>query len=185
MNTQTITALIIVLTVFTSAAVFTESTEANVAPPNDECVDSIQVFNGVNPFNNFNATPQGPPSTPPFPNACTFGGGASKDVWFNYRATCTGNVEFSLCNNTDFDTVMEMFDTGSCNNLVGNELNCDDEGCGGSSVPSVFTQSVVAGKKYLIRVGSWLSADPGMGGVFRSSQYIGKRIDTVKYICRV
>ena len=122
-------------------------------PPNDECTDSIEVFNGSNPFDNIAATPQNSPTDPPM---CVT---ASKDVWFDYRATCTGDVIFSTCNTATFDTVLEIFDGDNCNNL--SSLNCNDDNCPGFR--SEFTQSLVEGDRYLIRVASFGSGFSGGG----------------------
>ena len=146
---------ITLVTVFVLAA-FTHYAQAVAPPPpNDECADSIEVFDGVNPFDNFSATPPSPPSTPPF--SCT---SASKDVWFDYLATCTGAVQLSLCDNTNFDTVMEIFDTDSCNNLEGNSAKCNDDSCG---LQSEITQNVLEGNRYLIRIGSYSDESAGLG----------------------
>lgn len=66
------------------------------APPlNNDCQDSIQIFDGLSPFTNIGATTTGPAE----PDTCTFEGDGNvhADVWFRYTATCTGTATFSLC----------------------------------------------------------------------------------------
>ena len=128
--------------------VFSSFSQAGVPPINNECINALEVFNGVTPFDNFDATFTGPDFT------CAIGFG-STDIWYEYTATCTGDVLFSLCDNTNFDTLLEMFDTDNCANLAGNSLNCNDQGC---IDQSLFTQSVVEGDKYLVRIGGWFNA---------------------------
>lgn len=125
------------------------------APPNDLCGDAIEVFNGVTPFDNLGATDDGPPWL------CA-GGGA--DVWFIYEATCTGDVVFSLCNDgaqppTDYDSAMEVFDSGSCMDLAGSFRQCNDDGCGFTGGPSLITYPVVVRNQYIIRLGGFMELE--------------------------
>jgi hypothetical protein len=108
----------------------------------DECAGAIGVQNGTNgPFDNHTATD----STPRF--ACV--SNAGNDVWFSYRATCTGTTTFSTCSNATFDTALEVFG-GTCSSLV--SLGCSDDLCGSQSQVTITT---VAGTDYRVRVGGY------------------------------
>jgi len=98
-------------------AVLLASGPALAAPPNDDCAQAIEVFDGV-PVNGTNdgATGAGQSS-------CAFGDG--NDVWYFFTATEDVFAAFSLCGNADFDTTIALFD--ACG---GNETACDDDGCG-------------------------------------------------------
>ena len=107
-------------------------------------------------------------TAPPF--SCGFGGNpGGQDIWYTYKATCTGDVLFSLCNDgalppTDYDTLMDIYDTANCNNIgPGTELNCSEDECS-VGFQSVFTQSVVEGKTYILRVGGF-STGEGTGHI--------------------
>lgn len=151
-------AAVVTVTVFVLAG-FTQYANAVPAPPpNDMCSGSTEVFNGLNPFTNIGATPASYPSVPPFPNSCP---SASKDVWFDYTATCTGDVSFTLCGAADFDTVMEFFDSNNCAGFTGSSAVCNDDSC--DTVESAFIHSVVQGDTYLMRIGSYQNEAGGEG----------------------
>lgn len=108
----------------------------------DECAGATLVQDGSNgPFNN-NAAGNSPP-------AWTCAGNFGNDVWFTYRATCSGSTTFSTCSSHSFDTVLEVF-SGTCANLV--SLGCNDDTCNTGSQVTVPT---VSGRDYKVRVGGF------------------------------
>ncbi len=136
----------IIIVAFFGFMVFTQY--VNAQPANDLCVDAIEVFNGVTAYNNINAGP-----STPFP--CGFGDGS--DVWFEYTATCTGEIIFETCNNgaqpeTNYDSVIEGFYTDSCASLDLVMAECNDDDCGSQSA---ITLDVIRGDTYLIHVGGY------------------------------
>ena len=140
---------------------FAFTLQAVSQPPNDQCSNAIEVFEGVTPFNNIDANSDGPDWS------CIFLGLGGSDVWYIYEATCTGDVLFSLCNDgaqppTDYDATMEIFDTGSCLNLEEAFRGCNDDGCVETVGPPVLTFSVELGNQYIIRLGGFIG-DEGTG----------------------
>ena len=140
---------ITIIFAFLGLAVFTQ--DAGAQPPNDECVTAIEVFDGVTPYDNINASDSAPGWT------CAGGG---SDVWFRYTATCTGEAVFETCNNgalpiTDYDSAIEIFDTGSCAEVGVAPVQCNDDDCG---LQSSLTQVVNLGDTYLIRVGGFIGS---------------------------
>ncbi|MCA8973190.1 MAG: hypothetical protein KDC98_00640, partial [Planctomycetes bacterium] len=118
-------------------------------PSNDDCANAVTVSNGTNgPF-----CTQGSTTSPAWPGGCVFNGG--NDVWFSYRATCTGDLIASTCTAArTFDTCIEVFG-GSCGSLV--SLGCNDDGGGSCGLGSMVQVPVTFGQIYLIRVGGYNS----------------------------
>lgn len=105
---------------------------------NDNCATSIAVINGLNgPFTSVGAQT----SSPAWP--C---GNAGADVWFKYDSTNFGTLQVELCNQSAFNTVLEIF-SGDCGSLT--SLGCNDDSCGVASSLSVTVQPGT----YHIRVG--------------------------------
>lgn len=131
-----------------------------VVPPNDNCSGAIAVGNGSHNIDNTGATN----STGVPGGACIFGGAAniSKDIWYKYTATCTGNVTVDLCSTTGSvtDTTLQVY-SGTCASLT--EVACDDDACTGNPAGdrSRATFSATQGTEYLIRVGVWGANAPG------------------------
>lgn len=128
----------------------------------DECTGATVVQAGENgTFDNSTATDS------PQPWAC--GANFGKDLWFTYRATCSGSTTFATCTNHTFDTVIEVF-SGTCDGLV--SLGCNDDTC---SIGSSVTVNAAAGRDYKIRVGGFggargrfnLTVTPCSGGSFQ------------------
>ena len=115
-------------------------------PPNDECENSLLVFNGLTHYTNNGADSDGPAPS------C---GGLGSDVWFRYPAACTGTVTVSTCiTGLFYDSVIEIFG-GTCENL-GAPIACNDDWfCG---LASTVTFAAAAGNTYLIRVGGYNGA---------------------------
>jgi hypothetical protein len=124
-------------------------------PPNDDCSDRIDAFDGPNAFSNEGATTDGPPS-----GLCDFFNNDQihSDVWFNYTALCNGDATISLCGGTDLDTKMAVYDGCDCKNLQ--ILACNDDACG---LQSEVTIPVTQGNCYKIRIGSFSETTQGSG----------------------
>ncbi|MCI0362911.1 MAG: hypothetical protein L0Y44_00275 [Phycisphaerales bacterium] len=132
-------------------------------PINDECANAITVNDGANAVSNAGATNSFNPAPPGVP--CTSGGSGNftRDVWFDYTATCAGVVTIDLCATSApvTDTVMAIY-SGECAALT--LVGCDDDSCGGVGPPdlkSKATVNVTVGQQLKIRVGSWQASPAG------------------------
>ncbi len=120
---------------------------ASVAPANDDCEDALYIRGGTHNFDTTNATTDGPA----LPADCDEGRGLSlqNDIWYQYRATCTGVAFFDFCT-SQYDTRVAAYeDDGNC---TGRLLACNDDFCGSQSR---IRFDVVRGADYLIRVGGF------------------------------
>ncbi|MFN0012014.1 MAG: hypothetical protein ACKVS8_10265 [Phycisphaerales bacterium] len=113
------------------------------APPNDSCSAPIPLMSGV-PANFDSTTATAADAAP----ACV---GVSRDVWYTFTAIEPGTLSLSTCSSGGgFDSVIAVYD-GACGALV-SPIACNDDSCG---VLSNTSAAVLAGKTYLIRVGSF------------------------------
>lgn len=120
---------------------------------NDSCPGASEVTDGTYSFSTVGATTDGPPNS-----ACTDVGGnqqVNQDVWFNYVATCDGNLIVTLCGSL-YDTKLGLYDSHDC---VGSILGCNDDSCG---LQSVVSAPVTLGQAIKIRAGGYMAAT-GMG----------------------
>jgi hypothetical protein len=133
----------------------------------DNCVDRLDIFDGVTAYDSTGATTDGPVEA-----GCQFDGQTYNDLWFNYVATCDGALTVSTCEPTvclgqsgsaSYDTDIVVYDGCDCNNLV--RLGCNDDGPGCPGFHSLVVVPVVAGNCYKIRVGGWQDGDQGPGNL--------------------
>ncbi len=117
-------------------------------PPHDNCANAILLSSaGPHVFNTSGATTDGPADTPSPP--CTV---VNQDVWYQYTAACTGQLSASLCNVTNYNAAIVIYDGCSCSPTLGAVLGCDNDSCAVGGAAQV-TVPVVMGQCYLIRVG--------------------------------
>lgn len=106
------------------------------APANDSCAGRLPIFNGATPYDATGASPDGPPSSNcdlfPYP-----------DIWYNYHATCDGQLRVTAIGGFNGDPVV-IYSGITC--PPGAEIGCGDFFDGA-------TASVVAGQDYKIRIG--------------------------------
>ena len=109
------------------------------APNNDDCVVAMIVTDGAPAAqgNNSGATADNVEAT------CT---SSDNDVWFEYVATCTGNISADTFGSGQADTVLSLND--ACG---GTEIACNDD-AGGSL--SQISGAVTSGQSYWIRLAS-------------------------------
>ncbi len=88
---------------------------------------------------------------------CDDGGPGNLDVFYKFIPNVSGTWQFSLCTGSTLDSVMSLH--SGCPADPTNQIVCNDDGCGGIGVPSVFTASLTAGTMYMVRVGMWDSFD--------------------------
>jgi hypothetical protein len=90
---------------------------------------------------------------------------ASKDVWYNFTAPCTGTVGITTCGTHDtggedagMDTVLALYP--ACPGTTGNQILCNDDATGGTCSrnddgairDSALIFSAVAGQTFKVRV---------------------------------
>ena len=110
-------------------------TFTNTCPPvNDECVNAIAVDCGDVVTG---STANG---------ATNSGNNASADVWYSYSGAA-GDVTVSLCNNTNYDSYLRVFD--ACG---GAEIAFNDDGC---AAQSTVTFTANGTSTYYIMVEGW------------------------------
>jgi len=118
-------------------------------PVNDTCATATVAVEGINPFDNTFAGTDVAVAT------CGFGGTAfTKDVFFTFTATQTGDYNFETCTGpAPFDTGIEIYDI--CPDQGGILLGCNDDGAGCAAFASSLNFGMVKGTTYVIRVGGW------------------------------
>ena len=80
----------------------------------------------------------------------------SQDIWFAWTADASGNVHFTTCDSSSYDTSMALY-AGSCSNQVA----CNGDGSGDSGCQSYYSAvdfNVTQGETYFIRIGGWQGA---------------------------
>ena len=124
-----------------------------VAGAGDECSSSVVAVMGANAFDTTTATPS---ANVPDPAQCAgtyLDWGNSPDVWFIYVANASGNVHFTTCDASSYDTSMALYE-GTCDNQVA----CNGDGGNGNGCQAYFSEinyNVTAGSSYYIRIGGW------------------------------
>ncbi len=143
-----------------------DSGSCTPAPPaNDVCDQAVVLPSEPSlsePFDNRCASLDGPASV-----SCPTSQPMGADLWYNYVAPCPGVVTASLCDQTSFDSMMDVYEGTSscpCPSSSSGRLVCGDDTCGTVGGPSVVTFSVSAGACYTIRVGGW-SGSKGTGAL--------------------
>jgi hypothetical protein len=125
-------------------------------PKNDNCADRLPIGEVCNlEFSTIGATTDGPAHV-----ACEKGFGdplVNQDIWYNYTASCDGDVVVSLCGSA-YDTKLAVYDGCTCDLSDANLIACNDDGCGAVGGPSIITFTATAGSCYKIRVGGFLAA---------------------------
>lgn len=128
---------------------------AGVVPPpaNDLCADATFLACGdVVSGSTLNATEQNVPTT---------GGTVGQGVWYFFGGT-GGDVTLSTCNNTDFDSEINVLTTNDCVSFVNIAGNDDGANCTGLESEVTFTTTV--GETYFVYVSDYITG--GVGGNF-------------------
>jgi hypothetical protein len=128
-----------------------------IPPPNDLCANAATAVNGANPWNNANANTDGPAVD----TACSPAPGGTRDVWFNYTATCNGHVTFDTNGTASpfTDTVLQVFNTNACQGTL---LGCNDD-ISTSNFLSSVTVDLTTGQIVKVRCMSWATAAANQG----------------------
>ncbi|MGD2108987.1 MAG: hypothetical protein PVI86_06300 [Phycisphaerae bacterium] len=128
-------------------------------PPNDDCEDFIEVTDGFVAFSNVGSSTDGDDE----PEACDFFDYThiESDIWYQYTATCTGDLSVRLCD-SEYDTKLAVYgDCRNCPPRTGSVLACSEDACQGS-VQSEVELPVRDGICYGIRIGGFYG-DVGTG----------------------
>ncbi len=130
-----------------------KATDCPVAGAGDECATAMIADYGANTFETNTASPS---DDPPDDSQCAgtyLDWGNSSDIWFLFVPTSSGNVHFTTCDSSSYDTSMALYE-GECDNQVACNGDGDgDSGC--QSYYSAFDYNVEAGTAYYIRIGGW------------------------------
>jgi hypothetical protein len=127
--------------------------------PNDDCASQCSISDGVTPFTTIGATTDGSPEA-----GCAFGGQTHADIWYEYTALCTGNLEVSMCDTANYDTDLVVYEGCDCGTMT--MLGCQDDAPGCAGFTSEVTVPVFAGNCYKIRVGGFnADTDQGSGTI--------------------
>jgi hypothetical protein len=143
------------------------------APANDECVNAVQLFDGVNPgpptgLSGFTFTNVGATESAGAASCLTANPGTS-DVWFIYVATFTGPCIISTCIPAGFtagtlgDTEVEIYDQ-----CAGVRLACDDDACTFGTLNSSVVASLTSGIPYIVRICAWSTTNTVEGTFYVS-----------------
>ncbi len=131
---------------------------------NDFCSQAIDIGLVENyQFSNIDATTDGP--LQPNNSAC-FGFGdpnVQADIWFRFTSPITGSVEWTTCDQINFDSRLAVYGPNVGCTPTGDQLYaCNDDGSGCSFYTSRVIFSVQEGDTYLLRLGGW-NGDQGTG----------------------
>lgn len=118
---------------------------------NDNCIDRLDVFDGVTQFDTTAATTDGPAHA-----ACSFFGDdqVGSDIWFNYTASQTGFLRLETCGSA-YDTKLAAYGGHTCPVSDANLIACNDDACG---LQSRVQFDVIQGDLIKIRVGGFAGA---------------------------
>ncbi|MGE4619457.1 MAG: hypothetical protein AAEJ04_06585, partial [Planctomycetota bacterium] len=129
-------------------------------PANDEPCDAIVVTDGTTIADNTFANDS---TVEADPTQCdgTYLSVVGADLWYEYTATCDGQVSIDTCDVNGFDTDLVVYQ-GDCSALtIAEQITCNGDGSiltGCQGFFSEVTFPAVSGDTYLIRVGGWNGA---------------------------
>ncbi|MCZ6651643.1 MAG: GEVED domain-containing protein [Planctomycetota bacterium] len=133
--------------------------------PFDSCDDPGVIFDGDTPYDTTGGVTDGSLHA-----GCMFDGQTYHDIWFNYDATCTGDLTVTTCEDDGgsaiYDTDLVVYDgcfpVIPCPPTDADLLDCNDDSCS-VGFHSFLQVPVVANDCYTIRVGGWNDGDQGSG----------------------
>lgn len=118
-------------------------------PANNECQDRIAISDGETSYTTSDATTEGPNE----PALCDFFSNTQiqHDVWYEYEATCSGEMTVSLCNSS-FPTKLGIYEGSTCPSQPDTIAACDTISCPANTF-SEITMPVTEGETFIIRIG--------------------------------
>jgi hypothetical protein len=127
-------------------------------PVNDDCSTATTLTGpGTVAFSTAFATPS---TITGSVNPCGASALNMNDVWFQWTAPCTGDVEVDTYG-TCFDTTLAVYGTPSCPLPTDSPIACNDDATAGQpagSLQSQVTFSATSGQTYYIQVGEGVNA---------------------------
>ena len=141
-----------------TTGVLLAGSETTFGQANDLCANASPIGDGSTAFSTIGANTDGPAH-----GECQFDGQTYEDIWYEYQATCTGELTVSTCNQAGFDTDLVVYNGCDCGNL--NLLGCNDDGSNCAEFTYEVQVSVFQDNCYLVRVGGWQSGNEGTGTV--------------------
>jgi hypothetical protein len=127
------------------------------SPTNDDEVDAISITNGIHAFNTICATDDGPSPTDCETGERPFG----SDIWYTYTADCDGELLITLCDDTDYDAIIEVYPDGA--DFAVCPMRCADDTCGVPGGPPLLHRVATWDQVFTIRIG-------GVGGAQGAGQ---------------
>ena len=118
-----------------------------VLPANDDCMNANLIQLGSLAFDTNGATTDGNNPTAQFCGSAS--GSFYNDIWYSFTAPSSGTISISTCNQSVFDTRIDILDV--CGGIL---LACDDDGCV-VDLNLYVEFSALAGQNYIIRVGAY------------------------------
>ena len=122
---------------------------------NDDCAHAITIFGGDTYFNTMGATTDGVPHA-----ACQFDGQTYHDIWYEYIATCVGNLAVYTCMQANYDTDLVLYegchpDDWTCPPGDDELLACNDDAQACGDFSSYLNIPIFLDNCYTIRLGGW------------------------------
>lgn len=118
-------------------------------PENNACQDRIVVSDGGTSYSTLHATTEGPDE----PAQCDFFSNTQiqHDVWYEYEATCSGEMTVSVCNSF-FPTKLGVYEGASCPAEPDTISACDALSCPNNTFSEII-MPVEEGESFIIRIG--------------------------------
>lgn len=80
------------------------------------------------------------------------------DVWYGFMSPCDGSMTVSMCDGTDYDAIIAIYDGGvtcACPSDDSTQVVCGDDTCGVGGGPATVTIDILSETCYVIRVAGW------------------------------
>jgi hypothetical protein len=130
-----------------------EDVDCPVAGAGDECSSAMIASIGENPFETTTATPSSPQPDDSMCPGTYLDWGNSQDIWFLFVPEASGDLHFTTCDASSYDTSMAIYENSCDNQVACNGDSSDGSGC--QAYFSAINMSVTAGDTYYIRIGGW------------------------------
>ena len=136
------------------------TTDCPVAGAGDECTSAFLADMGANPFETYSATASSPQPDDSQCSGTYLDWSNCQDIWFRFVPQQGGNLLFTTCDSSSYDTSMVIYQ-GDCDNQVAcNGDSSNGSGC--QAYHSAIEMDVTSGETYYIRIGGW-EGDNGSG----------------------
>lgn len=130
-----------------------EEVNCPIAGAGDECEVALIASVGENPFETNTATPSSPQPDDTICPDTYLDWGNSNDIWFLFVPEASGDLLFTTCDASSYDTSMAIYENSCDNQVACNGDSSDGSGC--QAYFSAVNMTVTAGETYYIRIGGW------------------------------